>query len=34
MGPKNYVKDKFNIFDSIVVTISIIDLILNYALIS
>ncbi len=31
MGPRLYIKDPFNVFDAIIVMISIIDVILSYA---
>ena len=32
LGFKHYVRDKFNIFDSLIVLISLIDIVLHYAL--
>jgi voltage-dependent calcium channel L type alpha-1D len=32
LGPKNYIKDPFNIFDAIIVMVSIIDVIVTYSL--
>jgi len=31
MGPRLYIKDPFNVFDAIIVMVSIIDVILSYA---
>lgn len=32
LGVKNYVKDKFNIFDGIIVIVSLVDFTLNYSI--
>jgi hypothetical protein len=32
MGPRDYIKDQFNIFDALVVTLSVIDVIVNFSL--
>ena len=32
LGPMAYVRDRYNVFDAIVVSLSVIDVILNYSL--
>lgn len=31
MGPKVYIRDRFNIFDAVIVSISIIDVVVSYS---
>ncbi len=32
MGPSNYVKDRYNIFDALIVSLSVVDVVISYSI--